>query len=425
MERIHKKGVLAESSALILAAHDAGAELLWDRYEQQLPLCAFTSNGLNCRKCFQGPCRINPFGDEPARGICGADRDQIVMENLFQATLEGVLESARAAALLGVGDAEQELPDLGPTLSSAASVRLSKTGILPVRKADLFAVQNSYFSHKGYLAPTLRDLTRLGLIHLGFLAQAASAARRSEASPFSPDGVNLLILGHASSELRQALAGLAAQRSGEKRINLVAQAAAVDHGSPELTLGMNVDALLVCPDAAWPGAETLAKRYGIPVLIADAEKSAGQVAAEAIDQACRHAQTAARGAASRLAAMPDVGRPAILDLEQALRSAFTSGRLTGVVVLVGEANVKQSFFERTLASMEAALAARALVLVGGGLAPETAVLAAEVERRKPSLSAFAAELEKDGLQPVSSFGSLLEIPRLASVLNRLTDGAGG
>src|SRR5512139_286956 len=95
MNRIHKKSALGQTTPLILAAHDRRESLLWGRYEEQVPLCAFTANGLNCRKCFHGPCRINPFGDKPTRGVCGADRDQIVMENLFQATLEGVLESAR------------------------------------------------------------------------------------------------------------------------------------------------------------------------------------------------------------------------------------------------------------------------------------------------------------------------------------------
>ena len=107
MERMHKKSALPDASGRLTAAHELGAELHWERYEQQLPLCAFTSNGLNCRKCFQGPCRINPFGDEPSRGVCGADRDQIVMENLFQAILEGVLESARAVQVLGIGGADQ------------------------------------------------------------------------------------------------------------------------------------------------------------------------------------------------------------------------------------------------------------------------------------------------------------------------------
>src|SRR5512139_2590887 len=107
MERIHKKSALAEVSPLLLAAHDLGAELAWERYERQLPLCAFTSNGLNCRKCFQGPCRINPFGDEPSRGACGADRDQIVMETLFQATRDGALETAQSVALLGLDRTDQ------------------------------------------------------------------------------------------------------------------------------------------------------------------------------------------------------------------------------------------------------------------------------------------------------------------------------
>jgi hydroxylamine reductase (hybrid-cluster protein) len=427
MEHIHKKSILAETSKLVLAAHDAGAELLWDRYEQQLPLCAFTSNGLNCRKCFQGPCRINPFGDEPSQGICGADRDQIVMENLFQTTLEGVLESARAAALLGVGDTDQELPDLGSVLSPAARTRLSRAGVLPVRKADLFGVQNGYFSHKGYLSQTLRDLTRLGLIHLGILAQAGAATGGSgtDSAAFDAAGVNLLILGQASRGLLRALEGQAARRSGEKRINLLVQGAAADHGSPELALGMNMNALIVSRNAAWPGAEKLAKRYGIPVLAMEDGKPVDQIAADAIDLACRHAQTAAPGAASRVAPAPGFGRGSILRQGEALRSAFAAGRFTGAVVLFGEANVKQSFFERTLALMEAALGARALVLLGGGLGSEAKVLAAEIEKKKPdALSAFAAELAKEGVQPVASFGSSFEIPGLVSVLNGVAEGDG-
>src|SRR5512134_534516 len=154
MDGIHKKSALPETSPLLLAARDLGAELLWGRYEQQLPLCAFTSNGLNCRKCFQGPCRINPFGDEPSRGVCGADRDQIVMETLFQATLEGVLESARTLRRADSGGFEQALPDIAPDIPSRTVERLSAAGLLPVRRGDLFSVQNGFFSHRGYLSQT-------------------------------------------------------------------------------------------------------------------------------------------------------------------------------------------------------------------------------------------------------------------------------
>ena len=210
MERIHRKSALTETSDLLLSAHECGAELLWQRYEQQLPLCAFTGNGLNCRKCFQGPCRINPFGDEPSRGVCGADRDQIVMETLFQATLEGVMESARTLQISDSDRLDQELPDIASEIPSRAAERLSAAGLLPVRRSDLFRVQNSFFSHRGYLSQTLKGLTRLGLIHYGFLRLGeASLAPAQAESAFDSQGINLLIVGQAPTGLMRALEQLA------------------------------------------------------------------------------------------------------------------------------------------------------------------------------------------------------------------------
>ena len=434
MDRIHKKSALAETSTLLQAARDLGAELLWGRYEQQLPLCAFTSNGLNCRKCFQGPCRINPFGDEPSRGVCGADRDQIVMENLFQATLEGVMESARAVQLLGIGGSDDVFPDIGRGLRTETAGRLSKAGILPVRREDAFGVQNSFFSHKGYLPQTLKDLTRLGLVHYGFLSQAASfLSRAGEGPTFHPEGVNLLILGQAPTGLIQAIHQQAAQRAEGKRVNLFAQGthrspltlAAVDHGSPELALGMNVDALFVAPNASWPGIEALAGKYGIPVILLDGEKSPGQTASEAVEQALRHSQTAFYGNSARTIQSGIADGASALPREQELKQALQSGRIAGVAVLFGEANPKQAFFERTLALMETAVTERALVLLGGDLGSQADALGAELARRQGAQwKAFAAELAKDGLRPIASFGSAFEFPSVVSLLNAVTAASG-
>jgi hydroxylamine reductase (hybrid-cluster protein) len=428
MERIHKKSALPETSTLLLAAHDVGAELLWGRYEQQLPLCAFTSNGLNCRKCFQGPCRINPFGDEPSRGICGADRDQIAMENLFQATLEGVMESARAARLFSAGDSDTEFPDVAKALRPETAERLTKVGVLPVRSGDLFAVQNSFFSHKGYLADTLKDLVRLGLIHYGFLSRAASLLSRDGGRPsFHPEGINLLIVGQASSGLVQAIRQQGAQRTGGKQINLFSQGmhrssltmAAVDHGSPELALGMNVDALIVAPDASWPAVEALAGKYGIPVVLAQG-RSCAEVAVEAIEQADRHAQNSFYGPSARTIQPGTADGAAGLPRAQDVRQALQAGRIAGVTVLFGEANVKQTFFERTLALMEAAVAEKALVLLGGDLGAQADALGAELARRRgPQFAAFAAALATDGLRPVAPFGPVFELPSVVSLLDAL------
>ena len=428
MERIHKKSALPETSTLLLAARDLGVDLLWGRYEQQLPLCAFTSNGLNCRKCFQGPCRINPFGDEPSRGICGADRDQIAMENLFQATLEGVLESARAARLLGAGAGDGEFPELAKALSPDMAERLTKVGVLPVRSGDLFTVQNSFFSHKGYLAATLKDLVRLGLIHHGLLSQAAAVLGRDGGRPgFHPEGLNLLIVGQTPSELARAIQEQAAQRTGGKQINVFSQGsrrpssalAAADHGSPELALGMNVDALIVAPDASWPAVEALAAKYGIPVILAQG-RSFAEVAAEAVEQADRHAQNAFYGPSARTIQPGNADGVSGLPREHDVRQALQAGRIAGVAVLFGEANAKQTFFERTAALMEAAVAEKALVLLGGDLGSQVDALGAELSRRRgDQLTAFAAELAKDGLRPVLSFGPAFALPAVVSLLDAL------
>ena len=434
MDRIHKKSALAETSTLLLAARDLGAELLWGRYEQQLPLCAFTSNGLNCRKCFQGPCRINPFGDEPSRGVCGADRDQIVMENLFQATLEGVMESARAVQLLGIGGGGEEFPDIARGLLPETAERLAKAGLLPVRRGDVFEVQNGFFSHKGFLPQTLRDLTRLGLINYGFLSQAASAlSRAGKGGDFRADGINILIVGQGPAGLVQAFEQKAGERTEGKQINLLAQGAyrlpsilaAADHGSPELALGMNVDALIVAPNASWPGIEALAAKYGIPVILVDSGKSSTQVASEALEQAIRHSQTAFYGASAPTVRPRNGEGLSKLPREQDVKQALQAGRITGVAVLFGEASAKQTFFERTLALMEAAVTERALVLLGGDLGSQADALGAELARRQGAqLTAFAAELAKEGLRPVASFGSAFEFPSVVSLRNALSAASG-
>jgi len=65
-----------------------GLETTWDRYDQQLPQCGFGSSGLCCRHCNMGPCNINPFGDPPQVGVCGADADTIVARG-FVRTIAG------------------------------------------------------------------------------------------------------------------------------------------------------------------------------------------------------------------------------------------------------------------------------------------------------------------------------------------------
>ena len=66
-----------------------GIENAWDRLEAQEPQCGFGQLGICCRICNMGPCRIDPFGEGPQRGVCGADVDTIIARNFLRAAAGG------------------------------------------------------------------------------------------------------------------------------------------------------------------------------------------------------------------------------------------------------------------------------------------------------------------------------------------------
>jgi len=67
----------------------SGQRNAWDRLEVQLPQCGFGKLGICCRICTMGPCRIDPFGEGPQVGVCGADADTIVARNFLRAIAAG------------------------------------------------------------------------------------------------------------------------------------------------------------------------------------------------------------------------------------------------------------------------------------------------------------------------------------------------
>jgi carbon-monoxide dehydrogenase catalytic subunit len=69
---------------MLEAAASKGLAVAWDRQEAMEPQCGFGQLGICCRNCTMGPCRIDPFGEGPAAGICGADADIIAARNLVR-----------------------------------------------------------------------------------------------------------------------------------------------------------------------------------------------------------------------------------------------------------------------------------------------------------------------------------------------------
>ncbi len=66
-----------------------GLETIWDRAEEQKPHCGYGERGVCCRACYMGPCRINPAGKKPQKGVCGATAEVIVDRNFARMIASG------------------------------------------------------------------------------------------------------------------------------------------------------------------------------------------------------------------------------------------------------------------------------------------------------------------------------------------------
>ncbi len=78
-----EKTVDKAAQIMIRRAEELGIETVYHRYEKQQPQCGFGSLGLCCWFCMMGPCRIDPYGVGPSRGICGADANTMVARRVL------------------------------------------------------------------------------------------------------------------------------------------------------------------------------------------------------------------------------------------------------------------------------------------------------------------------------------------------------
>jgi carbon-monoxide dehydrogenase catalytic subunit len=69
---------------------EKGLVTVWERLEKQTSPCTFGEQGLCCRLCFMGPCRINPRAKTAQTGVCGAPAETIVARNFARMIAGGV-----------------------------------------------------------------------------------------------------------------------------------------------------------------------------------------------------------------------------------------------------------------------------------------------------------------------------------------------
>ncbi len=72
------------SQVMVKKASEENLETVWDRYEMMQPQCGFGTLGICCKICSMGPCKIDPFGNGPSEGVCGANADTIAARNLVR-----------------------------------------------------------------------------------------------------------------------------------------------------------------------------------------------------------------------------------------------------------------------------------------------------------------------------------------------------
>ncbi|MGD9344478.1 MAG: anaerobic carbon-monoxide dehydrogenase catalytic subunit [Candidatus Aminicenantes bacterium] len=84
-----KKSIDNTVNSMLDRTTEKGVETIWDRSAQQKARCGFGEQGLCCKNCYMGPCRINPKGKEPRTGVCGATAEVIVARNFGRMVAAG------------------------------------------------------------------------------------------------------------------------------------------------------------------------------------------------------------------------------------------------------------------------------------------------------------------------------------------------
>jgi len=143
---------------MLRIADREGYSTIWERHEKQQPQCGYGQLGTCCRICSMGPCRIDPFGEGPTRGVCGATADTIVARNLARMAAVGSSshsDHGRKAALLlkEVADGsntDYHITDPEKLLAVAIKLGIPTSGrSLPEIAGDVADTAINCFGHQG------------------------------------------------------------------------------------------------------------------------------------------------------------------------------------------------------------------------------------------------------------------------------------
>lgn len=184
-----------------LASKDV--ETAFHRTEDQKVKCGFGLQGVCCRLCANGPCRITP---KSPRGICGADADTIVARNFLRAVASGaacylhvVENTARNLKKLGeskgVIKGEKTIDELAQIFGIKANDRHEKC-IKVAQKVldDLYKARDEKMElvEKIAYAPRVKKWKEIGIMPGGAKSEVFDAIVKSSTN-LNSDPVDMLI----------------------------------------------------------------------------------------------------------------------------------------------------------------------------------------------------------------------------------------
>ncbi len=147
------------SRAMAKRAAEQNIRTVWDRYEAMQPQCGFGISGLCCRNCTMGPCRIDPFGNGPQVGVCGADGDTITARNIARMIAAGTAahsDHGRDVAHTLLAVATNPKSDYGikneeklKAVAEVYGIRTQGREILEIAKELALAALDEFGRHEG------------------------------------------------------------------------------------------------------------------------------------------------------------------------------------------------------------------------------------------------------------------------------------
>jgi carbon-monoxide dehydrogenase catalytic subunit len=413
MEFIQKKTVDPAVEHFLRKAMDQEIELVWDRFEGQLPECGFCESGLSCRDCLQGPCISHPFKDQSKLGVCGKDKDTLAVQSLLRLVLKGTMSFLGQLSDFACGveadttlakekEATEQLIGEVKNLYERGSSGIledfpgtfvdswSAAGIRPEGIAkDLFKASQKLEGGISSVEETLLWTFKSSL--LGCMASKLQGKLKTAVfgnidptelqlnlGVLQTETPNILVYGHVSPLLKHKIAA-AAQKSNVSVMGVCTDplippyrfSPATTYGSQEIPLMTGAVDLIVTGDQfVNPSLKSMAKEYKVSLVLADGlkqDKDPDTFARQIVEQASKSFDN--RADLSR--DIPDVKETAILgfsaenlDVERIVQ-AVADGKIKGIAILSGSNNIKYTQ-DNVLATMARQFLAKDILCISTG-----------------------------------------------------------